>query len=82
MLSERLHELILSDLKEIRKYLKSDPINYVKKYRSIFGAGGGIYWQTKNTFHVKNRLLNTSNKQWAMENFDWEQSLCYFNLIS
>jgi hypothetical protein len=39
MLSERLHELILSDLKEIRKYLKSDPINYVKKYRSIFGAG-------------------------------------------
>jgi len=28
------------------------------KYRSIFGAGGSVYWQIKNTFNVKQNFEN------------------------
>ncbi|MGI9580180.1 aromatic alcohol reductase [Chryseobacterium sp. RRHN12] len=71
-LSGQKYERTLSDITEITDDLKSDPTNFVKKYRSIFGAGRGVSWPIENTFNGKNGITTTSAKQWAKENIDWE----------
>ncbi len=71
-LSGQKYERTLSDIKEITDDLKNDPTNFVKKYRSIFGAGRGVSWPIENTFNGKNGIPTTSAKQWGKENIDWE----------
>lgn len=71
-LSGQNYERTLSDITEITDDLKNDPTNFVKKYRSIFGAGRGVSWPIENTFNGKNGITTTSAKQWAKENIDWE----------
>ncbi|MFS4428419.1 hypothetical protein [Chryseobacterium sp. S90] len=61
-----------NDINEIANDPKNDPTNFVKKYRSIFGAGRGVSWPLEKTFNDKNRIPTTSAKQWAKDNIDWE----------
>lgn len=71
-LSGQKYKRILSDINEINNDLKNDPTNFVKKYRSIFGAGIGVSWPLEKTFNGKKGIPTTSAKQWAKENIDWE----------
>lgn len=71
-LSGQKYERTLSDMGEITDDLKNDPTNFVKKYRSIFGAGKGVSWPLENTFNGKNGIPTTSAKQWAKDNIDWK----------
>ncbi|MFS4429585.1 aromatic alcohol reductase [Chryseobacterium sp. S90] len=71
-LSGQKYKRRLSDINEITNDLKNDPTNFVKKYRSIFGAGRGVSWSLEKTFNGKNRIPTTSAKQWAKDNIDWE----------
>jgi len=71
-LSGQKYERTLSDMGEITDDLKNDPDNFVKKYRSIFGAGKGVSWPLENTFNGKKGIPTTSAKQWAKDNIDWE----------
>jgi len=71
-LSGQKYERTLSDMTEITNDLKNDPTNFVKKYRSIFGAGQGVSWPMETTFNFKNGIITTSAKQWAKENIDWK----------
>lgn len=50
-LSGQKYERTLSDITEITDDLKNDPTNFVKKYRSIFGAGRGVSWPIENTLN-------------------------------
>ncbi|MBB6238981.1 hypothetical protein HDC90_003628 [Pedobacter sp. AK013] len=71
-LSGQKYERTLSDMTEITNDLKNDPTNFVKKYRSIFGAGRGVSWPMETTFNLKNGITTTSAKQWARDNIDWK----------
>ena len=71
-LSGQNYERTLSGMEEITNDLKNDPTNFVKKYRSIFGAGVGVSWALENTFNGKNGIPTTSVKKWATDNIDWE----------
>lgn len=57
---------------EIQNDLKNDPSNFVKKYRSIFGAGKGVSWPLETTYNFKNGIETISAEQWAKDNIDWE----------
>ncbi|MGY0034734.1 hypothetical protein [Pedobacter sp. NJ-S-72] len=54
-------------------YLKNDPTNFVKKYRSIFGDGRGVSWELQKTFNFQNSIETTSAKQWAENNIEWNK---------
>lgn len=71
-LSGQKYERILSDMVEIDNDLKNDPTNFVKKYRSIFGAGKGVSWPLKNSFNFKKEIETTSAEQWAKDHIDWK----------
>lgn len=71
-LSEQNYSRTLSDMTEIDNDLKNDPTNFVKKYRSIFGAGKGVSWPLENSFNAKKGIQTTSAKQWAKDNIDWK----------
>lgn len=71
-LSGQKYERTLSDIAEITADLKSDPTNFVKKYRSIFGAGKGVSWPMEDTFNGRRGIWTTSAKQWAKDNIDWK----------
>ena len=62
----------LADMTEITDDLKNDPTNFVKKYRSIFGAGLGVSWPMEKTFNFQKGITTTSAKQWAKNNIDWK----------
>lgn len=62
----------LSDIEKLENDLKNDPNNFVKKYRSIFGAGKDVSWSLENTFNGKNGMPTTTAKQWAKDNIDWQ----------
>ncbi|PWN58144.1 aromatic alcohol reductase [Chryseobacterium viscerum] len=69
-LSGQKFERTLSDMTEIQRDLKNDPSNFVKKYRSIFGAGQGVSWELEKTFNFQNGIKTTSAEQWAKDNID------------
>lgn len=71
-LSGQKFKRTLSDITEIQDDLKKDPTNFVKKYRSIFGAGRGVSWEFEKTFNFQNGIETTSAEQWAKDNIDWE----------
>lgn len=71
-LSGQKYNRTLSDMTEIQNDLKNDPSNFVKKYRSIFGAGKGVSWPLETTYNFKNGIETISAEQWAKDNIDWE----------
>ncbi|MDF2932735.1 MAG: 2-hydroxyisoflavone reductase [Chryseobacterium sp.] len=71
-LSGQKFERSLSDIEKLENDLKNDPNNFVKKYRSIFGAGKGVSWPLENTFNGENGIPTTTAKQWAKDNIDWQ----------
>ncbi|MFD2583161.1 aromatic alcohol reductase [Pedobacter vanadiisoli] len=72
LLSGQKYNRTLSDMTEITNDLKNDPTNFVKKYRSIFGAGRGVSWPLEKTFNFQNGIQTTSAAQWAKDNIDWK----------
>lgn len=42
--------------------LKNHPTNFVKKYRSIFGAGKGVSWPLEDSFNPRKGIQTTSAK--------------------
>jgi len=72
LLSGQKYNRTLSDMTEITNDLKNDPTNFVKKYRSIFGAGRGVSWPLEKTFNFQNGIQTTSVAQWAKDNIDWK----------
>lgn len=75
-LSGQKFERTVSDLEELGNDLKSDPTNFVKKYRSIFGDGRGVSWKFNTTFNFQKGIKTTSAREWAEKNIDW--SLCNY----
>lgn len=71
-LSGQKFERSLSDIEKLENDLKNDPNNFVKKYRSIFGAGKGVSWPLENTFNGKNGIPTTTAMQWAKDHIDWQ----------
>ncbi len=71
-LSGQKYDRKLSDMKEIQQDLKDDPTNFVKKYRSIFGAGRGVSWPLEVTYNFKHGIEMISAAQWAQDNIDWD----------
>lgn len=67
------YERTLSEVDELANDLKNDPTNFVKKYRSIFGAGKGVSWPMQTTFNFKNGIKTISAKQWAEDNIQWNE---------
>ena len=72
-LSGQTYTRSLSDVNELEAELKADPGNFVKKYRSIFGAGKGVSWDFEKTYNFQHGIKTTSAKQWAERNIDWKK---------
>lgn len=60
----------VSGIEELKQDLVNDPSNFVKKYRSIFGAGLGVSWEFEKTFNFQKSIKTTSAKEWAEENWN------------
>ncbi|WP_426327972.1 aromatic alcohol reductase [Pedobacter sp. R-06] len=74
LLSGQEFKRTLSNMTEIQADLENDPTNFIKKYRSIFGAGRGVSWELEKTFNFQNGIPTTSAAQWAKENINWKST--------
>lgn len=70
-LSGEKYERTVADLEELAGDLKNDPTNFVFKYRSIFGNGRGVSWNSDSSFNAKKGIKTTSVKEWAEKNLEW-----------
>jgi len=70
-LSGQKFKRTVSDLKELENDLNNDPLNFVKKYRSIFGNGRGVSWDFNTTFNFQKGIKTTSAREWAENNINW-----------
>ncbi|GEM_PF-52525 len=71
-LSGEKYQRSLSDVNQLQSDLQNDPSNFVKKYRSIFGAGRGVSWELTKTYNFRKGFETISAKQWAEQNIDWQ----------
>ncbi|KAH8676730.1 putative isoflavone oxidoreductase [Tricladium varicosporioides] len=52
----------------LRKELKADPDNVIKRYRVVFAEGKGVSWNEKETFNVKSGIELQDVRGWMKEN--------------